>query len=215
VIIEYGELLREGIGNKLSPEQTTIAQRISSNARSLLDLINNVLDLSRLAAGRFPVDCEKTALAQVLSAIEVETQDVRALSRLTFRWEIAADVPPVSTDTGKLKIILKNLVNNAIKFTEVGGVTVRVDRSHDHIRIRVTDTGIGIAPEQQVVIFEAFQQGRGGNVHGLQGVGLGLHIVKQLLDLLERAITVESTVGQGSRFSVSLPFEIILPFERA
>jgi signal transduction histidine kinase len=139
--------------------------------------------------------------------IEQETKGLRDLSGLAFHWRSEPTLPLLQTDSGKLKVILKNLLSNAIKFTEAGDVTLAASTEQEGIAISVTDTGIGIPPAQQSMIFEAFRQGDSTNVHGLKGVGLGLHIVTRLLDLLGGTIAVESEVGQGSTFRVWLPVE--------
>ena len=209
VIMGYIELLQEGEGGQLSPDQEDMVHRVGANARGLLDLINNVLDLSRLNTGRLPIDYTRFSLASLFEEIEAETRDSRELSGLDFNWHIAADVPLILSDAGKLKIVVKNLVQNAIKFTQTGSVTIQAQCKADEIEISVTDTGVGIGPEQQAVIFDVFRQGSSHNVRGQRGVGLGLHIVQRLLDALRGTIAVESAVGQGARFCIRLPLQSV------
>ena len=215
VIMGYIELLQEGEGGQLSHDQEDMVHRVGANARGLLDLINNVLDLSRLNTGRLPIDYTEFSLASLFQEVEADTSDSRELSGLIFNWQVGADVPAILSDAGKLKIIIKNLVHNAIKFTQTGSVTIQAQCKADEIEISVTDTGVGIGPEQQAVIFDVFRQGSNHNVRGQRGVGLGLYIVKRLLDALRGTITVESTLGQGSRFCIRLPLHATNPQKRS
>ena len=144
-------------------------------------------------------------IPELLQAIETETYGVRELSGLRFTWPVDRDLPPLSSDPGKLKVVIKNLLNNAIKFTPTGEITVGAHSCEGGVEIYVMDTGIGIPVDQQSEIFDAFRQGSTVNVRGLMGVGLGLHIVKRLLDLLGGTISVESEVGKGWTFRVQLP----------
>lgn len=125
-------------------------------------------------------------------------------SGVDLRCEIAGPLPTLETDPLKLKVIVKNLVRNAIKFTDAGAVDVSAYMTENGVEICVADTGIGIAPDSQETIFEAFQQLRGGQ-DGRGGVGLGLHIVRRLAEMLNGTARVESEVGRGSRFFLNLP----------
>jgi len=205
VILGYTEmLLDEGFG-PLTDQQHAPIQRIETNARGLFDLISEVLDLNRLEAGRMTLELTTVQLPQIFAEVEAETQGLRELSRLAFLWRVEEGTPSLYTDPGKLKVILKNLVSNAIKFTKTGSVSVEARNHLDGVEICVRDTGRGIPVEQREQIFEAFQQGKDHSREGYGGVGLGLYIVKKFLSLLEGAITVESEVGQGSTFHVWLP----------
>jgi signal transduction histidine kinase len=205
VVTGYIDLLLEKEFGPLTNKQIEILQRIYKNARGLFDLISDVLDLNRLEAGRLPVERQEVQVAQLFREIETETQGLRDLSELTFVWNIESGVPVLSTDPGKVKVVIKNLLNNAIKFTKAGSVTVEARQVNRGVEISVTDTGVGIPVEQQTLIFEAFRQGNALPVRGHKGVGLGLHIAKQLLDMLNGTIHVESEVGHGTAFRVWLP----------
>ncbi len=206
VIIGYDDLLLDEAFGPLTPEQTASLRRMGSNARELLDLIGALLDLSRLEAGRLPIDLRTVHMEEVLGEVKLETQEVQEHSGLTFAWSVAEGLPPITTDPQKLKVVLKNLIGNAVKFTEQGNITVAVHGWEEGVEVRVTDTGIGIPPEALAVIFEPFRQVESALLHRHQGTGLGLHIVKRLLELLSGTVTVDSVVGHGSRFRVRLPF---------
>jgi len=204
VIIGYTDLFLEGTFGPPSEEQRTILHRLHANAYGVLDLVSDGLNLNRLEAGRLVAAHTSVSVPQLLQEIEAETYGMRELSGLRFTWQVDSDLPVLFSDPGKLKVIIKNLLTNAIKFTQAGGVTIGAQRTASGVELYVADTGIGIAQEQQIVIFDAFRQGNTPNVRGLTGVGLGLHIVKRLLDLLGGTIRVESEVGKGSTFRVRL-----------
>ena len=209
VIIGYGSLLVEEILGSLSEEQTQSLRRINNSARELLDLITAILDVSRLEAGRLPMDIKKVEVSALLEEIKAETEAERERVNLIYTWTIQGELPPLHTDLGKLKIVLKNLIRNAVKFTEEGSVTIEAQALYGGIEVRVIDTGIGIPAEALELIFEPFRQ-VGTTVSRRRGIGLGLHIVKRLLALLGGTIMVESTVGAGSTFRVWVPREHFL-----
>lgn len=205
VILGYTDLFLEGTLGAPNEEQRGILQRLHANACSVLDLVSDGLNLSRLEAGRLTVESTEVSIPELFRAIEAETATLRELSGLRFSWSADRNLPLLLSDPGKLKVIVKNLLSNAMKFTRAGEVTVGAHADNDAVEIYVKDTGIGIPQEQQSVIFEAFRQGSTTNVRGLTGVGLGLYIVKRLLDLLGGTVSVESEVGKGSTFRVRLP----------
>jgi signal transduction histidine kinase len=202
VILNYVDLLLEGEFGEVRPEHVEPLRRVRKNAQEIFDLISAVLDLSRLASGRLSLRMAEVSVPELLKAVEGETQGLRELSRLAFIWEVPSDLPPLYTDAGKLKVVIKNLIGNAVKFTKEGSITVGTQGHREGIEIRVTDTGIGIPHEVLPTIFEPFQQ---VDPSTAQGTGLGLHIVKRLLDLLGGKITVESEVGRGSTFCIWVP----------
>lgn len=141
----------------------------------------------------------------LLEQIKAETQGLQEQSGLAFVWQVDDDFPLLQTDPGKLKTVLKNLIGNAVKFTDQGSITVEVHGRIGGVEMRVTDTGRGIPREALTLIFEPFRQLEGVQPRRYGGTGLGLHIVKRLLDLLGGAIEVDSVVGQGSTFGVWMP----------
>jgi len=180
-------------------------RRVDRSARELLDLITAVLDLSRLEAGRLPLVTQETQVAALLQEIQAETHRLQEQTPLRFVWEIEEALPVLCTDPGKLKIVLKNLLGNAVKFTFSGSITLSAGRHQGGVEFRVTDTGIGIPQEALGMIFEPFRQIEHSATRQHSGTGLGLHIVKRLLEILGGTITVESAVGQGSTFRVWIP----------
>jgi signal transduction histidine kinase len=204
VIMGFTDLLRTHTFGVLTPEQMDVLRSIDRNARELLDLISATLDLSRLERGEVPVEIG----AVDIGALVHEVRDEGAAAWHQPGRELAVLIPPalpiVRTDRMKLKVVLKNLIGNAAKFTPHGRIDVEVKARPDGLEICVADTGVGIAPDVLPTIFEPFRQGDDSGNRG--GVGLGLYIVQRLLDMLGGAVEVESAVGVGSTFRVWLPF---------
>jgi signal transduction histidine kinase len=206
IILGYSDILLEGAEGALSQEQLRLLQRVQKNARDLRELIGTILDVNRLEAGRMPMDVSSVNICDLLEEIEAETRDLLGRKpSLKFHWRVVNGLPLLWTDRAKLKIILKNLINNAIKFTDNGSVAVEASAKDQQMDITVTDTGSGIASETQRVMFEMFRQGDVSSTRPYGGVGLGLYIVRRLLELLRGTVTVESEVGKGATFCVSLP----------
>jgi signal transduction histidine kinase len=205
VIFGYTDILLDGGYGSLTDKQADIVQRIDKNAHMLFDLISMVLDLNRLEAGRLPVEITAVRVADFLQDLALETQCLREQSGLEFVWRVPDSLPTLHTDPGKLKVVLKNLMVNAVKFTSHGCITVEASYRENGIEISVTDTGVGIPPEDLSLIFEAFRQAKETSKNAIGGVGLGLHIVQRFLELLGGNISVESKVGRGSIFRVWIP----------
>ena len=206
VILGYGSLLVEGMLGSLSEEQSHSLRRINNSARELLDLITAILDVSRLEAGRLPTEIQRVEVPTLLEEIKAETEAERERVDLIYTWTMQGELPPLYTDPSKLKIVLKNLIRNAVKFTEEGSVTVEAQGLCGGVEVSVSDTGIGIPAEALELIFEPFRQ-VGLTLSERRGIGLGLHIVKRLLALLGGTIRVESKLGSGSTFRVWVPRE--------
>jgi signal transduction histidine kinase len=204
VIMGYSEMLAEDVYPAGTPAFAETLGRIQRASVELMDLITATLDMGRIEAGRDTVMLGPVSVGRMLDEISREVEPlVPAEVQLVCTNGLGDD--PVTTDGGKLKTVVKNLVGNALKFTTEGtvGVDARVDG--DFLVLTVCDTGIGIAPEYLPVIFEMFRQVDGSTTRRYGGVGLGLHIVKRLVTLLGGTIDVESAVGVGSTFTVTVP----------
>lgn len=208
-IIGFTSLLVDDRSLRLNDRHRRSLERVSRNARDLLELINNVLDLSKIEAGRMDVYAEpadaRDLIERALGVVESlkEGRPIELVSR------IPDGLPALRTDRTKLQQILINLLSNAIKFTQQGEVKVSAERAGgDRLRIAVSDTGVGIAEADLARIFEEFRQvgaaGRGGRT----GTGLGLAITRRLVEMLGGRIDVSSRLGEGSQFVVTLPIEI-------
>lgn len=196
------KLLGDNRDGNLSQEQVKFARTIHSSGTDLLNLINEILDLSKIEAGHIEVHAERFGVEKLLADVAAVLGPVASEKGLTLDVSMMSDCPAViESDRQRIEQILKNLLSNALKFTESGGVTVSASATRDgRVAFAVTDTGIGIAPEQQVRIFEAFQQADGSISRRYGGTGLGLSISQELARLLGGDITVESEPGRGSCF---------------
>ncbi|HKC75496.1 MAG TPA: ATP-binding protein, partial [Chloroflexota bacterium] len=198
------------LGTPLTPEQQQYVTGIQSSGDALLTLIDDILDLSKIEAGHLSLEVQPLDLRQVVrEVVAVFTAQVRAKG-LRISAHVAPAVPPLLVgDAVRLRQVLTNLVGNAVKFTEQGAVEVRVDVVEESpegtlLRLAVRDTGIGIAPEVQAVLFEPFTQADASTTRRYGGTGLGLAIARRLVELMGGTIGVESTVGAGSSFWVTL-----------
>jgi signal transduction histidine kinase/CheY-like chemotaxis protein len=200
------KLLADNSENNLTPEQVRYAQTISAAGNDLLALINDILDLAKVEAGKIDIVAEPVRLAALAENLGKTFQPLAREKGLAFHVEIEPGTPErIETDTQRLSQILKNLVSNAVKFTTVGEVSLRVSAAAEGVAFAVRDTGIGIEPEQQEVIFEAFRQADGSTHRRFGGTGLGLSISRDLARLLGGALRVASSPGQGSMFTLTLP----------
>jgi PAS domain S-box-containing protein len=208
IIMGYNDLLLDGGFGPMSAEQVDTLQRVGKSAEDLLELITATLDLSRLDTGQVQLDVRTIALPDLVGELDAEISGLRENSNVRFAWDVAADLPALRSDPVKLKVVLKNLIGNAIKFTHAGSVVVRLCGRDGGLEITVADTGVGIAREMLPVIFEPFRQGEPAMTRQHGGVGLGLYIVRRVLDVLGGTIDAESTVGQGSTFRVWVPSQV-------
>lgn len=206
VIIGYGDLLIEGTFGALNGEQLDVLKASRRKAGQLLDLINATLDLNRLEAGRDPVQRSVFPLVPLFSEVDLELEDIARSPAVQLRWETPSQIAALHTDRAKLKLVLKNVVSNALKFTPAGHVTVSaaVEPASGDAMLRVRDTGVGIAADDLPWIFEMFRQGPADRGSGPDGVGLGLYIAKRLVSELGGVIAVQSELGKGSTFEIRL-----------
>jgi signal transduction histidine kinase len=206
-ILGYTSMLLQGVAGQLNPPAKRQLGRIESNGRHLLTIINEILDISRIEAGRMPLQVSVVKMPDLVAEVKSELEPIIARSKLTITLDIPKDVRPISTDRQKVKQILLNLLSNALKFTHRGTVTIsaRRLRAERVLKVAVTDTGIGIAPADQERIFEDFRQLDNSPTRAYGGTGLGLSICRRLAEMLDGRISVESQVGKGSTFTLTLP----------
>jgi PAS domain S-box-containing protein len=205
-ILGYAELLRDGVMGELVAEQAEALGRVVINAYGLLDLINTTLDVNRLEAGRVTLNVADFTLEELLDELRNEFS-LRGREGVTLTWPERVDVPTLRTDHGKLKAVLRNLIDNALKFTPRGSVIISARSTHEQERLRlaVQDTGVGIPQNAMSSIFEMFQQVDGAQSASRAGVGLGLYVVRRYAELLGGKVAVESTLGTGSAFTIDIP----------
>jgi signal transduction histidine kinase/DNA-binding response OmpR family regulator len=203
-----GALLKGGQGN-LNAQQRESLERVQRNAKLLLGLINDVLDISKIEAGKVEIHRQRLFLPTLARQVETDYREAARSKGLTLECEIAPDIDSVTTDPERVTQIIANLVGNALKFTERGSIHIRFEpRGEKSWAIVVSDTGIGIPQEEQATIFEEFRQGEAVEHRGRGGTGLGLAIVKKLAAVLGGTVEIESVAGRGSRFTVILPLQI-------
>jgi signal transduction histidine kinase/HAMP domain-containing protein/CheY-like chemotaxis protein len=215
-LLILARLLAQNPGRNLSAKQVEYANVIHSAGSDLLQLINDILDLSKVEAGRMDIHAERFPLDALLEDVRATFQPLTAEKGLDFAIETDPDAPPeLFTDRQRLRQVLGNLLSNAVKFTERGHVLLSVGPSGrrtpdggDILAFSVTDTGIGIAPENLTTIFGAFQQGDGTLSRRYGGTGLGLSIVREVGALLGGEINAQSVLGRGSTFTLYLPCEL-------
>jgi len=203
------KLLAENAKGNLNTEQIQFANSIYSAGNDLLNLINDILDISKVEAGKLELAPEHIPLQRLSESLRMVFEPLVTQKKLQFNIEIDSAAPKsIFTDHQRLEQIIKNLLSNAIKFTEQGQISVRIFSASGGVAFAVTDTGIGVAKEQQSLIFEAFQQADGSISRRYGGTGLGLSISRDLAALLGGRITVESMPGKGSTFTLILPIEL-------
>jgi signal transduction histidine kinase/FixJ family two-component response regulator len=205
IIMGYLDLALEGDFGAITPELSDVLGRAAKSAVELLDLINATLNLSRLEKGETSVDLEPVDLTELVAAVAAQTFDAPSKPGVSLICEVPPDLGSIYTDSVKLKVILRNLIANAVKFTDEGSVTVAATAHAAGVTISVSDTGIGIKPDVVPIIFEPFRQGESSMTRRFGGVGLGLYIVRRLLDILGGTIAVETEVQRGSTFKVWIP----------
>lgn len=206
IIAGYVQLLLEGGIEPLTARQEKALRQVHRNVVELLELISTTLDLSRFEAGRPSLQIETFEFSDLVREVGLDSSALlEEKPHIELRTKFVGQPGLVSTDRRKLKVILKNLLNNAVKFTDEGCIRLEANREDNGISVRVSDTGIGIAPEVRPHVFDMFHQGDSSITRKYGGVGLGLYIAKRMVDLLGGTIGVESEEGVGSTFHFWFP----------
>jgi PAS domain S-box-containing protein len=213
-IIGFTGIILQGLAGPLNAEQTKQLVMVQSSARHLLALINDVLDISKIEAGQLEIHAERFDLPASLETVAASVKPLADKKGLALRVLLSPNVGPVVSDRLRVEQVLLNLLNNAVKFTERGEVTLTVETEpgllrtpHSALRISVADTGIGIKQEDMEKIFQPFRQIDSGLTRQYEGTGLGLTICRRLADLLGGEISAKSTWGEGSVFTFILPLQ--------
>lgn len=208
-ILLLSRLMVENDDENLNEDQIESAKVIQSSGSSLLSLIDEILDLSKIEAGKMELEFEPVNIAEISNDINGMFQPLAKEKGISFHTEISDEIPSsIETDKLRLDQILRNLLANAFKFTTKGEIRLTIDsdpEQNNFIRFSVKDTGIGISEENQQIIFEAFQQADGSTRRKFGGTGLGLSISREITKLLGGQISVESKLGEGSTFTISIP----------
>jgi len=206
-IIGFTGILLQGIVGPLNDEQKKQLGMVRGSAQHLLSLINDVLDISKIEAGQLRMTDEPFDLREALEKTVASARPLAEKKGLALSCAVSDGIDRITADRRRVEQVLLNLISNAVKFTERGSVTVECRSDGDQVRISVTDTGIGIRPEDRETIFQAFRQVDSGVNRRYEGTGLGLPISRRLVELMGGRIEIESEWGSGSTFSFSLPRE--------
>ena len=206
-ILGYTHMLLNGVSGAVTDSQRKSLARIDSNSRHLLALINDILDITRIEAGRMPLNLSRFGISQLVDEVMAELEPIIKRSNLVVEAKVRGKLPPVKSDRQKVKQIVLNLLSNALKFTPSGSVTITAinEPRTNSIVIAVADTGVGIAFEDQSKVFEDFRQLDSSPARGYGGTGLGLSICRRLSQMLGGTIELSSTTGKGSTFALTLP----------
>jgi signal transduction histidine kinase len=207
-ILGYTELILDSIYGEVPEKAHAVLERVQINGRHLLGLINDVLDLSKIEAGQLTLSLGDYSLGDVVHGVVAAVEPLAAEKRLAFRAEVAPGLPPGRGDERRLSQVLLNLVGNAIKFTDKGEVKINASAANGSFTVAVCDTGPGIAASDQAKIFEEFQQADNSSTRQKGGTGLGLAIAKRIIEMHGGRLWVESSLGQGSTFSFTLPVRV-------
>ncbi|TME26659.1 MAG: GAF domain-containing protein, partial [Chloroflexi bacterium] len=211
-IIGFSEALLEQMFGPVNPKQMEYLNDVLGSGKHLLTLINDILDLSKIEAGRMDLDVDRFSLVEALNNGITMIRERASRHAIKVTLDVAPDLDLIEADPRKVKQVLFNLLSNAVKFTSDGGrVDVIARRANGDAVIAVRDTGIGIAPEDQSRIFEEFQQARRQSERSREGTGLGLALAKRFVELHGGRIWVESAVGKGSTFTFTLPLRTLAP----
>ena len=207
-IIGYSELIAEGTYGALPERVGQVTQRVEVNARHLLSMINDVLDLSKIEAGHFELSLDDYSMKEVVDTAVASVESLAAEKDLALTAKVPPDLPVGRGDEHRISQLLLNLLGNAIKFTDAGAVSVEVSRRNGEFLVRVRDSGVGISEADQRAIFEEFQQTDTSSTREKGGTGLGLAIAKRIVELHGGGIWVESRPGEGAVFAFSLPVRV-------
>ena len=206
-ILGYTHMLLHGVSGAVTEAQRKSLTRIDSNSRHLLALINDILDITRIEAGRMPLNLTTFAIPELVDEVMSELEPIIKRSNLAVTAKVQGRLPRLKSDRQKVKQIVLNLLSNALKFTPGGSVVIRAsyEARPRMMQIAIRDTGVGIPSDDQVKVFEDFRQLDSSPARGYGGTGLGLSICRRLSQMLGGTIELQSEVGRGSTFTLQLP----------
>ena len=207
-ILGYTELLLDETYGELPDKIRSVLDRVAKSGRHLLGLINDVLDLSKIEAGELPLSLADYSMKDVVQSVFLSVESLATEKSLDLQFALPPDLPLGRGDERRLTQVVLNLVGNAIKFTDAGRISIAVVTVGETFKVSVTDTGTGIAPENQAKVFEEFKQVDDSSTRKVGGTGLGLAIAKRIIEMHGGRLWVESALGQGSTFSFTVPIRV-------
>jgi signal transduction histidine kinase len=207
-ILGYTELILDEIYGEVPESLRDVLERVQQSGRHLLDLINDVLDISKMEAGQLTLSLNEYSMTEVVYTVSTAVESLAMEKGLALNVDLAPDLPRGKGDERRLAQVLLNLVGNAIKFTDAGEVHIRVTVTDNVFTVAVADTGPGITEADQQTIFREFQQADSSSTRLKGGTGLGLAIVKRIVEMHGGRVWVESSLGKGSTFWFTLPVRV-------
>jgi signal transduction histidine kinase len=207
-ILGYTELIGDGIYGQPPEKMLSVLKRLESNGKHLLGLINDVLDLSKIEAGELKLSLNDYSITDMVTTVLTSVEPLATAKKLMLRSELPADLPPAHGDERRIAQVLLNLLGNAIKFTDAGEVSVRATAGNGSYSIAVRDTGPGISDADQAKLFQEFHQLDNSITRKKGGTGLGLAISKRIIEMHGGRIWLESSPGNGSTFSFTVPTKV-------
>jgi signal transduction histidine kinase len=207
-ILGYTELMVDGAYGEPSEKMLGVLKRLEANGKHLLGLINDVLDLSKIEAGQLLLDFADYSVQDIAQTVRSTLEPLAADKKLSFKVEVAPELPPGRGDGRRLTQVLINLVGNAIKFTDAGEVAIKAAATDGSFHLSVRDTGPGISAADQAKLFQEFQQADNTITRKKGGTGLGLAISKRIIEMHGGRIWIDSAIGQGSTFTFTLPVHV-------
>ncbi len=207
-VIALTGVLNRRLEGKIPAEEHSYLEVIERNGKNLLALINDILDISRIESGRVEMECTDFNLTELISGIVSMIAPQASQKNITIDFAPEKESMVIHSDAGKIYHILQNIISNAVKFTDKGGVHISTSQPDDKVNITIKDTGIGIAEEHLPYIFDEFRQGDSSTSKRYGGTGLGLALAKKYADLINGKINVQSQVGKGSDFTLSVPVHL-------
>jgi signal transduction histidine kinase len=207
-ILGYSELIIDNIYGEVPEKIREVLERVEKNGRHLLSLINDVLDLSKIEAGRLTLTLNEYSMQDIIQTVFTSVEALAVEKNLDLKTTVPNDLTNGKGDGQRIAQVVLNLIGNAIKFTDQGEVNVEAAVSNESFLISVSDTGPGLSETDQLKIFEEFQQADGSSTRKKSGTGLGLSISKKIVEMHGGRIGVESTLGKGSKFWFRLPIRV-------
>ena len=210
-VIGFSDVLEQRLFGELNERQSDYVRDIASSGRHLLDVVNEILDLSKVEAGRMELESSEFALRETIRGALAFVRERAIRQGIELTEDAAPDLGTVVADERKLRQVLLNLLSNAVKFTPAGGtIAVRAWRSNSLVQVSVSDTGIGIASDDQARVFDEFQQVGRPSDRSREGTGLGLTLAKRFIELHGGRIWIESAVGRGTTFTFAIPVSTVV-----
>jgi signal transduction histidine kinase len=207
-ILGYTELILDDLYGEVPEKMRGVLDRVQRNGKHLLGLINDVLDLSKIEAGQLTLSLAEYSVSELVHTVMTAVEALATEKKLTLKSDVPQNLPMVRGDERRIAQVLLNLVGNAIKFTDTGEVAVKASAANGSLTIAVQDTGPGIPEADQKKIFEEFQQADSSATKKKGGTGLGLAIAKRIVEMHGGRIWVDSKVGEGSTFSITMPVKV-------